>query len=93
MLDEPTHSLDHAGAAAFYRLIDEVRRETGCGVVMASHDLHVVMRTSDRVICLECRIRCEGAPLEVAAAPAYRAMFGEPEGTLALDHHRHADAG
>jgi len=91
MLDEPTHSLDHAGAAAFYGLIDEVRRETGCGVLMVSHDLHGAMRISDRVVCLEGCIRCEGVPHEVAAAPAYRALFGETAGALARDHHPLAD--
>ena len=92
MLDEPTHSLDHAGAVAFYRLIAEVRRETGCGVLMVSHDLHGVMGTADRVVCLEGRIRCEGTPLHVAATPEYRALFGEVPGMCAPNFQRHADA-
>ena len=89
MLDEPTQSLDQPGAASFYRLIDSVRRETGCAVLMISHDIHVVMAASDRVICLrEGRIGCEGAPAQVATAPEYRALFGEgTEGALALYRH------
>jgi zinc transport system ATP-binding protein len=89
VLDEPTQSLDQAGAASFYRLIDSVRRETGCAVLMISHDIHVVMAASDRVICLhEGHIGCEGAPAQVASAPAYRALFGEgTEGALALYRH------
>ena len=92
MLDEPTQSLDQSGAAAFYRLIDSLRKETGCGVLMISHDIHVVMASSDRVICLrEGRIGCQGAPAQVASAPQYRALFGEgAEGALAL--YRHHDA-
>ncbi len=90
MLDEPTQGLDQAGEAAFYELIDEVRHETGCGVLMVSHDLHVVMRASDRVICLNRRICCEGAPAQVASMPAYHALFGRgTEGALALYPHRH----
>jgi zinc transport system ATP-binding protein len=95
MLDEPTQSLDQAGAASFYRLIDSVRRETGCAVLMISHDIHVVMASSDRVICLrEGRIGCQGAPAQVASAPQYRALFGEgTEGALALyQHHDHPEA-
>ena len=89
MLDEPTQSLDQPGAAAFYRLIDAVRSETGCGVLMISHDIHVVMAASDRVICLrEGRIGCQGAPAQVASAPQYRALFGAgAEGALALYRH------
>lgn len=91
MLDEPTQGLDQGGEAAFYRLIDELRRETGCGVLMVSHDLHVVMGASDRIVCLNGRICCEGAPAHVASAPAYRALFGgETQGALALYPHDHA---
>ncbi|MEO1089495.1 MAG: metal ABC transporter ATP-binding protein [Pseudomonadota bacterium] len=90
MLDEPTQSLDQAGEASFYRLVDEVRRSSGCAVLMVSHDLHVVMSASDRVICLNGHICCQGAPAQVAAAPAYRALFGEgTEGALALYRHHH----
>lgn len=89
-LDEPTQGLDQPGAAAFYKLIEALRRETGCAVVMVSHDLHVVMSASDRVVCLNGHVCCEGAPTVVSAAPAYRALFGPgTEGTLALYRHIH----
>ncbi|XWN33595.1 MAG: metal ABC transporter ATP-binding protein [Devosia sp.] len=94
MLDEPTQNLDQTGAAAFYKLIDSVREETGCAVLMVSHDLHVVMAASDRVVCLAAgSVCCEGAPEHVASAPAYRALFGEgTDGALALyRHHDHAN--
>lgn len=90
VLDEPTQGLDQPGEAAFYRLIEEVRRETGCAVLMVSHDLHVVMAASDRVICLNHHICCEGTPRVVSAAPEYRALFGlGTQGALALYQHRH----
>ena len=41
LLDEPTQGLDQPASAAFYRLIEDVRRETGCSVLMISHELHV----------------------------------------------------
>jgi zinc transport system ATP-binding protein len=62
VLDEPTQGLDQPGEAAFYRLIEEVRADTGCAVLMVSHDLHVVMAASDRVICLNGHVCCEGTP-------------------------------
>jgi zinc transport system ATP-binding protein len=90
ILDEPTQALDQPGVAAFYRLIEEVRRDTGCAVLMVSHDLHVVMSASDRVICLNGHICCEGAPTVVSAAPEYRALFGlGTGGALALYQHAH----
>lgn len=90
MLDEPTQGLDQPGEAAFYRLIEEVRRETGAAVLMVSHDLHVVMAASDRVICLNGHICCEGTPRVVSTAPEYRALFGlGTQGALALYRHEH----
>jgi zinc transport system ATP-binding protein len=90
VLDEPTQGLDQPGIIAFYKLIEEVRAETGAAVLMVSHDLLVVMRASDRVICLNGHICCEGTPQVVSAAPAYRALFGaESQGTLALYRHHH----
>jgi zinc transport system ATP-binding protein len=90
ILDEPTQGLDQPGEAAFYRLIEEVRRETGAAVLMVSHDLHVVMSASDRVICLNHHVCCEGTPSHVSAAPEYRALFGAGTGgALALYRHAH----
>jgi zinc transport system ATP-binding protein len=90
VLDEPTQGLDQPGEAGFYRLIEEVRRETGAAVLMVSHDLHVVMAASDRVICLNHHICCEGTPRVVSNAPEYRALFGlGTQGALALYQHRH----
>jgi zinc transport system ATP-binding protein len=90
LLDEPTAGLDQPGSAAFYRLIEEVRRETGCAVLMISHELHVVMSASDRVICLNGHICCHGTPEHVSSAPEYRALFGTGTGgALALYRHEH----
>ncbi|MFC3167867.1 metal ABC transporter ATP-binding protein [Paracoccus fontiphilus] len=90
VLDEPTQGLDQPGIVAFYQLIEEVRRQTGAAVLMVSHDLLVVMRASDRVICLNGHVCCEGTPQHVSTAPEYRALFGAgSEGTLALYQHHH----
>ncbi|MDQ2094624.1 metal ABC transporter ATP-binding protein [Rhodalgimonas zhirmunskyi] len=98
ILDEATQGLDQPGSAAFYQKIEEVRRDLGCAVLMVSHELHVVMAASDRVICLNGHVCCHGAPEHVASAPEYRALFGSgTHGALALyrhDHnHRHEEDG
>jgi len=90
ILDEATQGLDQQGEAAFYRLIEQVRNEQACAVLLVSHDLHVVMSASDRVVCLNGHVCCEGAPTIVSAAPEYRALFGVgTEGALALYRHDH----
>lgn len=90
LLDEATQGLDQPGSAAFYSQIEKVRRKTGCTVLMISHELHVVMSASDRVICLNGHVCCEGTPEVVASAPEYRALFGSGTmGALALYRHDH----
>jgi len=90
ILDEATQGLDQPGSAAFYARIAEVRRELGCAVLMVSHELHVVMSASDRVICLNGHVCCEGKPEVVAQADEYRALFGSgTQGALALYRHDH----
>ncbi|TMM54072.1 metal ABC transporter ATP-binding protein [Sulfitobacter sabulilitoris] len=91
ILDEATQGLDQPGAASFYRQIEAVRRDLGCAVLMVSHDLHVVMAASDRVLCLNGHVCCEGTPELVASAPEYRALFGTgTQGALALYRHEHS---
>lgn len=90
LLDEATQGLDQPGSAAFYQQIETVCRETGCAVLMISHELHVVMSASDRVICLNGHVCCQGTPAVVASAPEYRALFGTgTRGALALYRHDH----
>ncbi|MCK8462768.1 metal ABC transporter ATP-binding protein [Aliiroseovarius sp. S1339] len=90
VLDEPTQGLDQMGEAAFYQLIETVRTEMGVAILMVSHDLHVVMSASDRVICLNGHVCCEGTPHVVRDAPEYRALFGHgTQGALALYQHQH----
>ncbi|SMX44844.1 metal ABC transporter ATP-binding protein [Actibacterium lipolyticum] len=90
IMDEPTQGLDQPGTAAFYKLIEEVRQDTGCAILMVSHDLHVVMSASDRVICLNGHVCCQGTPTVVSNAPEYRALFGHGTGgALALYQHEH----
>lgn len=90
ILDEATQGLDQPGSAAFYQKIASVRSQIGCAVLMVSHELHVVMAASDRVICLNGHVCCEGAPAQVASAPEYQALFGSgTHGALALYRHEH----
>lgn len=90
LLDEPTQGLDQPGSADFYRMIEGLRGDLGCAVVMVSHELHVVMSASDRVVCLNGHVCCQGTPAVVRSAPEYRALFGTgTHGALALYRHDH----
>lgn len=90
LLDEPTQGVDVGGMAELYRLIGEIRRDRGCAVLMVSHDLHVVMGATDRVICLNRHVCCTGHPHDVSRDPRYQSLFGrEVAGQVAVYTHHH----
>ncbi len=90
VLDEPVRGVDYAGEAELYTLIGRLRTERGFGVLLVSHDLHVVMAQSDRVICVNRHVCCSGVPESVAQHPEYARLFG-PQAARAfgLYHHHH----
>lgn len=77
VLDEPTAGVDVSGQAALYELIKLIRDRHRCGVLLVSHNLHLVMAAADRVVCLNHHICCEGQPSSVSRNPAYLELFGE----------------
>lgn len=90
VLDEPTQGIDIIGQGEFYRLLRRLSEAQGLAVLMVSHDLHVVMAASRRVICLNRHICCEGAPDRVGDDPKFKALFGdEPARQLAFYQHEH----
>ncbi len=76
ILDEPAQGVDLAGQAELYQLIGNIRSEQGCGVLMISHDLQLVMSATDEVICLNHHICCHGEPEQVSNDPAFIELFG-----------------
>jgi zinc transport system ATP-binding protein len=76
VLDEPVRGVDHVGEAELYALINQVRTERGLSVLLVSHDLHIVMAQSDRVICINQHVCCSGRPEAVAQHPEYARLFG-----------------
>ena len=76
VLDEPVQGVDVHGQVELYHLITQIRDQRGCAVLMVSHDLHLVMAATDRVLCLNRHICCSGSPEMVTSDPAYLELFG-----------------
>ena len=90
VLDEPVQGVDYTGEAELYNLIGRLRDNHGFGVLLVSHDLHIVMAKSDRVICLNRHVCCSGVPDTVAQHPAYVRLFGaQAARALAVYRHHH----
>jgi zinc transport system ATP-binding protein len=94
VLDEPVQGVDFTGEIALYDLISRIRERTGCGILLISHDLHVVMAKTDIVICMNGHVCCHGTPQSVTSNPEYLRLFGaraaQTIAVYAHDHdHRH----
>ncbi|MBT0729437.1 zinc ABC transporter ATP-binding protein ZnuC [Rosenbergiella nectarea] len=88
VLDEPTQGVDVNGQVALYDLINQLRHELDCAVLMVSHDLHLVMAKTDDVLCLNHHVCCSGPPEVVSQHPEFTAMFG-PRASQQLAIYRH----
>ena len=90
VLDEPVQGVDINGQAELYALIASIRDSHQCGILMVSHDLHLVMSATDEVICLNQHVCCHGHPEQVSNDPAYLELFGKKQATsLAVYTHNH----
>ena len=65
LLDEPTQGLDVSGENQMYQLIFDYQKQSGCCIVMASHDLNFVLARSNQVLCLNGHLCCQGKPDKV----------------------------
>lgn len=91
VLDEPVQGVDVAGQVALYQLIDDIKHSLRCGVLLVSHDLHLVMASTDKVICLNRHICCEGTPDSVSRSPEFLRLFGESQSAAIASYTHHHD--
>ncbi|TPW15862.1 MAG: hypothetical protein FD130_1139 [Halothiobacillaceae bacterium] len=91
ILDEPVQGVDITGQEELYHLIGNIRSRHRCGILMISHDLHLVMRATDQVLCLNRHVCCSGHPDSVRLDPNYLALFGRLPLLLPYSHnHDHS---
>jgi zinc transport system ATP-binding protein len=76
VLDEPTQYMDVSGIIEFYQILEEIRAESKCTILLISHDLHLVMQKTDFVFCVNRHVCCHGAPEDVNQHPEYLSLFG-----------------
>ncbi len=90
VLDEPVQGVDFKGEISLYELIRSISEKNNCGILLISHDLHVVMSATDYVVCLNGHICCSGTPKKVANSNQYRELFGDRASTmLSIYEHKH----
>ena len=89
VLDEPVQGVDLQGQTEIYDYINKIRNEYGCGILMVSHDLHIVMKHTDEVLCINQHMCCSGHPQNVSRSSEFQALFGDLSESLAFYEHHH----
>jgi len=90
VLDEPTSNMDISAQADFYNLLEEIRKQQNCAILLISHDLHIVMQQTNQVICVNHHICCEGNPESINNHPEYLSLFGKHKiNNIAIYPHHH----
>jgi len=89
LFDEPTASLDELAEEQVYEVVERLQRERHLTVLMVSHDLSIVYRVANNVLCISKNMVCFGAPQEVLTAARLEAMYSAPPRFF---FHRHAEA-
>ena len=90
VLDEPVQGVDYSGEMALYSLIKNISESLNCGILLISHDLHVVMSATNHVVCLNGHVCCSGSPVDVAQNKNYKELFGDQSSQLlSIYEHEH----
>ena len=77
ILDEPAQNLDVSGQINFYKLLQSIYSKRNLSILMVSHDLHLVMSSTKKVLCLSNHICCIGKPQQITSDPEFISMFGK----------------
>jgi zinc transport system ATP-binding protein len=78
LFDEPTASLDELAEERVYELVERLQREQHLTVLMVSHDLSIVYRAANKVLCVSKDTVCFGPPREVLTPATLEAMYSAP---------------
>ena len=92
VLDEPGQGVDVTGLTELYQLLTQLKQAHGYGILLVSHDLHLVMAATDQVLCLNRHLCCSGQPEAVSQHPEYKRLFGDinfEELAIYTHHHDH----
>ncbi len=86
ILDEPSSGIDVQGQDTVYTLLERIQHEEQLTLLLVSHELDIVMRFADQVLCLNQKLLCAGVPHEVLSEQILEEIYGDQVGHF---HHTH----
>ena len=87
LLDEAQAGLDATASEQFQELLLQLRRQEGWTVLQVSHDLEMVRRSCDQVLCLNRYLRCSGPPTHALNPQRLAELYGP--NVVAYQHQHH----
>ncbi len=87
VLDEPSTGIDIAGEEAFYDVVEHLNHEHGTTVLIISHDISMVSRLVDQVICINKQLLCFGTPHHILTQKKLTNLYGNSADVM--EHHHH----
>ena len=86
LFDEPTSGIDIGGEETIYNLLKKLKDQRDMTIVLISHDLNIVYKYANNVLCINKEMVCYGAPSEVLDPSALTNLYG---GEASFYKHEH----
>jgi zinc transport system ATP-binding protein len=78
LFDEPLAGIDIGGQESVYNLLEKLKGNRNLTILFVTHELSIVYRLADRVLCLNKRMLCTGAPREMLTPEAISNLYASP---------------
>ncbi len=91
LFDEPTSGVDIGGEETIYTLLKELQKTHNLTILLISHDLNVVYRYANQVLCINRMQVCFGEPTQVLDTQALTALYGADASFYGHHHDEHHD--
>jgi len=88
LFDEPLAGIDIGGQESVYNFLERLKAEKNLTILFVTHELSIVYRLADRVLCLNKRMLCSGAPKEKLTPEAISNLYASP---VKFYQHKHEE--
>ncbi|HEY4496551.1 MAG TPA: metal ABC transporter ATP-binding protein, partial [Candidatus Paceibacterota bacterium] len=86
LFDEPTASVDEPSEEQIYETLHKLQDEKRMTIIIVSHDLSLVYKHSNKVLCINKNKVCFGEPADVLTSKQLYSLYG---GEHKYYHHMH----
>jgi len=77
LFDEPTSGIDIGGEETVYKLLSKLEKERDLTIIFVTHDLSLIHKLADTVLCLNKKMICYGTPDEIDASGVIKKLYGD----------------